>query len=108
MLSFWLVNPAEDLYFKYLLAVVLEKILSLVIAVICIKRSEKMFSFCKNQIIAWFCCCPHTNRGINADSITQWQETYVTDSLDQNSNEDNPEVLVSGNTGNEFALHRIS
>ena len=75
-----------------------------------------MFSFCKNQTINWFCCRPHTNGGINADlnvhSITQWQETYMTDSSDQNeyqnSIDDDPDQGVIGNTGNEFALQRIS
>ena len=58
---------------------------------------------------------PHTNnnKGINADmdvnSNAQLQETYVTDSLDQNSIEDDPDQEgVIGNTGNEFALQRIS
>ena len=118
MLFFWLVIPAEDLYINhYLLGIVLENFLGLVIAIICIKRNEKMFSFCKNQIIAWFCCCPHTNAVINADlnvnSNAQLEETYVTDSLDQNEDqnsiEDDPDQEgVIGNTGNEFALQRIS
>ena len=76
-----------------------------------------MFSFFKNQIITWFCCRPHTNGVINADlnvvSNSQWQETFVTDSLDQiedqNSIEDDPDQGgASGDTGNEIALHRIS
>ena len=81
---YWLLNAGGDLNLKYLLAYVLEKFLHLVFSLICIKRSEKMFSFFKSQIIAWFCCHPCTNEGIfadlNLDSRNQLQETYVTDS----------------------------
>ena len=114
---YWSIDTGGDLNLKYLLAIVYEKFLRLVFTLICIKRSEKMFSFFKNQIITWFCCHQHTNRGIiadlNLDSNNQWQETYVTDSLDQNddqnSNEDHlDQGEVGGNTGNEIALQRIS
>ena len=118
MLAFWLVIPGEDLSFKFVQGIVLEKFLQLAIALICIKRSEKMFTFFKNQIIAWFCCPPYTNGGINADlnvgSHTHEQETYLTDSLDQSedqngNDEDDPDQEgASDTTGNEFALHRIS
>ena len=86
MLSFyWSLGTSEDLNSNYLLAIVLEKLLNIVFALICVKRSEKMFSFFKNQIITWFFCHPHTNRAIIADLINEsWQETYVTNSLDQN------------------------
>ena len=86
MLSFyWSLGTSEDLNSNYLLAIVLEKLLNIVFALICVKRSEKMFSFFKNQIITWFFCHPHTNRVSIADLINEsWQETYVTNSLDQN------------------------
>ena len=86
MLSFyWSLGTSEDLNSNYLLAIVLEKLLNIVFALICVKRSEKMFSFFKSQIITWFCCHPHTNTGIIGDLINEsWQETYVTNSLDQN------------------------
>ena len=86
MLSFyWSLGTSEDLNSNYLLAIVLEKLLNIVFALICVKRSEKMFSFFKSQIITWFCCHPHTNTGFIGDLINEsWQETYVTNSLDQN------------------------
>ena len=89
MLSFyWSLGTSEDLNSNYLLAIVLEKLLNIVFALICVKRSEKMFSFFKNQIITWFFCHPHTNRAIIADLINEsWQETYVTNSLDQNEDQ---------------------
>ena len=115
MLAFSLVIPGEDLSYKILQGIVLEKFLQLAFALICIKRSEKIFPFFKNQIFTWFCCRPYTNGGINADlnvgSHTQWQDTYLTDSLDQNVNEDDldpDQGVARETTGSEFALHRIS
>ena len=116
---YWSVNTGGgDLNLKYLLAIVSESFLHLVFTLICIKRSEKMFSFFKNQIITCFCCHPHTDGGIiadlNLDSNNQWQETYVTDSLDpnedQNGNEDHhlDQGEVGGETGNEIDLQRFS
>ena len=108
---FWSINTGEDLNLN--IAIVLLKFLWLVFTLICIKRSEKMFSFFKNQIITWFCCHQRTNGGIIADSNNQWQETYVNDSLDQNEDQNtNDNHLgqgeVGGKTGNEIALQRIS
>ena len=109
MLSFWFVNSTEDLDIKFFQAILLEKFLFLSISLICIKRSEKMFSFCKNQIFAWFCQHPLTNEGIIADLNldSNNQETNVTDILDQNSNNDD-QGEVTGNDENELALHIIS
>ena len=103
MLSFWFVNSTEDLDIKFFQAILLEKFLFLSISLICIKRSEKMFSFCKNQIFAWFCQHPLTNEGIIADLNldSNNQETNVTDILDQNSNNDD-QGEVTGNDENEF------
>ena len=105
MLSFWFVNSTEDLDIKFFQAILLEKFLFLSISLICIKRSEKMFSSCKNQIFAWFCQHPHTNEVIIADLNldSNNQETYVTDILDQNSNNDD-QGEVTGNDENEFSL----
>ena len=85
MSLYWSMITSGDSNFKYLLFLVLEKFLTFAFALICVKRNEKMFAFFKNQIITWFCCQPPTNRGIIADLIIESrQETYVTDSLDQN------------------------
>ena len=85
MSLYWSMITSGDSNFKYLLFLVLEKFLTFAFALICVKRNEKMFAFFKNQIITWFCCHPPTNRGIIADLIIESrQETYVTDSLDQN------------------------
>ena len=119
MLAFSLVIPGEDLSYKILQGIVLEKFLQLAFALICIKRSEKIFLFFKNQIFSWFCCRPYTNGAINADlnvgSHTQWRDTYLTDSLDQNEvlnvNEDDLDPVQGGaseTTGSEFALRGIS
>ena len=119
MLAFLLVIPEEDLSYKILQGILLEKFLQLAFALICIKRSEKIFPFFKNQIFTWFCCRPYTNGGINADlnvgSHTQREDTYLTDSLDQNEvqkgNEDDldpDQGVARDTTGSEFALHRIS
>ena len=100
MLSFWFVNSTEDLDIKFFQAILLEKFLFLSISLICIKRSEKMFSFCKNQIFAWFCQHPHTNEVIIADLNldSNNQETYVTDILDQNSNNDDQGEVTGNDT----------
>ena len=85
MSLYWSMITSGDSNFKYLLFLVLEKFLTFAFALICVKRNEKMFAFFKNQIITWFCCHPPTNRGIIPDLIIESrQETYVTDSLDQN------------------------
>ena len=85
MSLYWSMITSGDSNFKYLLFLVLEKFLTFAFALICVKRNEKMFAFFKNQIITWFCCHPPTNRGTIADLIIESrQETYVTDSLDQN------------------------
>ena len=85
MSLYWSMITSGDSNFKYLLFLVLEKFLTFAFALICAKRNEKMFAFFKNQIITWFCCHPPTNRGNIADLIIESrQETYVTDSLDQN------------------------
>ena len=100
MLSFWFVNSTEDLDIKFFQAILLEKFLFLSISLICIKRSEKMFSSCKNQIFAWFCQHPHTNEVIIADLNldSNNQETYVTDILDQNSNNDDQGEVTGNDT----------
>ena len=108
---YWSINTGEDL--NLIKAIVSARFLQLVFTLICIKRSEKMFSFFKNQIIIWFCCHQRTNGGIIANSNNQWQETYVNDSLDQNEDQNtNDNHLgqgeVGGKTGNEIALQRIS
>ena len=79
----WYLIPNDNLYEKLLKGFVFRQFMQLAITLICIKRNEKMFLFCKDQVLAHFCCSTEIIADLNAGT-----ETNENENLDQNEDDE--------------------
>ena len=92
----WLLIPNDNLYEKLLKGVVMRQFMQLAISLICIKRNEKMFLFCKHQFFIHF--CGRTDIIVDLNVVTE-----ACENLDQNeddSYQDGSSTTASVQTNN--------
>ena len=79
-LFLWFMIPGDDMYEKQLRAIVMRQFIQLTISLICIKRNEKMFLFCKHQFFIHF--CGRTDIIVDLNVVTE-----ACENLDQNEDD---------------------